>query len=71
MNKLKFLAWTVLVLIAVDFVLMIVALFLAKYKVFFLAGGVLIALIIAGYFLKYARKSVEEREKAPSDPENE
>ena len=67
MNKLRFLAWMVIILIAVDFILMVVALFLAKYSVFYVAGGVLVALIIAGYVLKAARKSREEQKKEIGD----
>ena len=68
MKKLRILAWTAIVLIAADFVVMLVALFLAKYRLFFVAGGILVALIIAGYFLKSARKSIEEQEKQLEDP---
>ena len=62
-------AIVLLVLIVLVFGLMVYALIRAQYGLFSLAGGVLVALLVCGFVIRYLRVKREEALKEAEDPE--
>lgn len=67
-KTLRVTAIILLVLIVLVFGLMVYALIRAQYGLFSLAGGVLVALLVCGFVIRYLRV---KREEALKDAENE
>lgn len=67
MQKLRILAIMVLILIALDFVYMIVSLVMSNYPAFFIGGGVLVGLLILGFVLKKGRERIRSLQKDEED----
>ena len=74
MKKIRILSLILIILILAVFLLMTGALVMGKNDLFFLAGSVLVAMLILGWVLLRARKAAierQEKEEEGTDPEEE
>ena len=69
MKTYRVMAVVLIILILAEFVMMAIALFKGNYTQFSIDGGVLIAMILAGFLLKRAVKHREEQEEAGKEAE--